>query len=616
MTALAAIGGLCLFVALGGGRAQAAPRMSARPVFTALAEQDRGCAIVILENDEKERRVLLRAGIDREKSVLPPNLTEMEIDLPSGARKRVFLPIPPGARPASLELVDDGEIIAVGSVGHAWLSPTTPAVAALAPLPRSLVTSAVGPLQVKLAEVALDDVPANLQCWPELRAWTWEFPPGADAPPGVSDALRRHVVSGGWLLLGINPEDPSAPERNGLGDLLPARPERGEGLEVALTHQEPRALALGVEGALAWQVGLGRVVLVPGPLEDIATPSWPMLLGIDPALHPTMEQWRQNQWRMQATTRPPIPEAVIAPHVPKPPWWGAGLILGAFFLAAVPVDGWLTRRSLRQGRRSRLGALRYPSFGVLATFLAWMTAEFHSGEDLRTWRLDIVDVAPDGRGIGQSHVLVTRGAAGALDAHAVAGSLDGLSLAMDSWHQPPRFTMLASADPALPASRLRIDSSPWESIIVSASWMIDTMPSVIFTADSCATSGLPPSPAAWQATCGARSDEFGTASDGAFTPSPENEALNLALLPEHEDWPLWPVLVRASGQARMLANPDPQAVLPIRRSAPALILGRPGRIGPEISVDGVSTDERGTTTLLRYHRESPLPRISMQATTP
>lgn len=566
----------------------AAPRLEARSAFRILRWSDAGCAIVEVENDATPREILLRSvRVPAPGRPLVRGECHVRLDLAPHARKRVFLPIRTEARPdTDVEIVDaaSGTVLAITRVAIQWADVDAVMVASLAPAPRTLQQSAVQLGTLRVGEVPLDDLPPQSVAWPRLDAFAFEIPPGATLPDGVAAALRSHVLDGGLVVAGTSPEDPEAWQRAGLADLLPARPVRGAPEQAALTEAVPGAIGLPVEGALAISRGMGRLVLVPRPLDAVATDSWPALLSLPGDAPADWQQKRQARARRWGSLEVPLPDHVAEALVPRPPWWPAGILLGLFFIAAVPVDGWLTRRSLRTGRRSRFGALRYPALGAAAALAGLAIAQHSAGGDSRSIRVDVIDVGPDGNATARTGLLLARGRAGLLrvasDDALILGAWS--SYGWDEQAQLPSKLRVAS-DPSLRPSEMEMTTTAWEPLSARASW---TPPA---EATAFLRRGLSPTEiaasaraeVAWIAATGERAEAWVGRLPivGELVPGVDPAEFALSRI-AHE----------AVGDARFAGTAAADSLAWDGAGAPDLMLFREGRTGPEIRIDGRPDD--------------------------
>jgi hypothetical protein len=163
--------------------------------------------------------------------------------------------------------------------------------------------------------------------------------------------------------------------------------------------------------------------------------------------------------------------------VPKPPRWASTGLLIAFFVAAVPLDGWLTRRSLRRGARSRFGALRYPAIVLLTVAGAFIITEAATGRDMSVIRCDVIDIGPEPGALhGQATAFVARGRAGRMTI-ATPGSELTLGQRIRSWEEmpfPAKLLVAADASPRVEGAVL--DVNAWEIVRVLAAWIPASAP--------------------------------------------------------------------------------------------------------------------------------------------
>ena len=260
--------------------------------------------------------------------------------------------------------------------------------------------------------------------------------------------------------------------------------------------------------------------------------------------------------------------------IPKAPWQGAIIVLVAFLLAAVPLDGWLIRRSLRRGMRGRAGAIRYPAIVLASTAAALAVAGHASGGDLRTWRVDIVDLGPDGTGKGESVLLTARGRSGrvAFDA-GEAAVVEVRDAAGIYGERSVEAILTARSDTSLPLSSGFVATAPWDALWLRTAWIPRDIPSIVPPAIRCEEPQVPEADGMALRECGARA--WRLRHDHA-------DHLATILGMEHEDADVMLVWKR--------------------------------RLGPELTLDGRSTDEGPTYTLVRYRfppdvRPSPPPEV-------
>lgn len=551
--------------------AHAAPRMSARPAFAPLRPGDDACVVVSVENDGEARQVTLRVQRDAAGAQAAPGagerdapVTELRLDLPPLARKRAWIRVLPSYEPrVRIDMIDRAEVVATTVADLGQGDGRRALIAVIGQPPPSLVGHARKTLEATVAEAAPEDLPGDVDAWPRAQAIAWPSP-RSPLTQAQARTIDRLVRGGARLVVGVDPEEPDALARMGLGALLPAQPRRGPGLSIAfdVDGADPAAQPVGESGARRVARGFGEVILVPGPLDrGDETLDWNALLGIPLPSRETEHDMRRSWWSANASLgwRTLMREAA-----PRPPQRGALAVLAAFFVASVIVDGWLTRRAVKRGRRRRLAWLAFPLLVLVATAGGFTIADRASGGDMRMQRVDVVDVARDGSRTGRTSLIVMRGRSGDMSVESEGASLR--RLAIGTWEEfsswvpggGGRVALRASADAALPVERASVRANPWDTLNVVTTWPAPEVPPL----DPGATT--PP-------RCqGARFSFGGTGGSRILVPSD-------------------------SLRSEILAETDVTTL-----AGPTLVVALDGAVGPPIRIDGAALPSGGDVTIVRY----------------
>jgi hypothetical protein len=566
-----------MLLALAAASACAAPRITAKPSFSPLRSTDWGGVVVLVENDAVARSaelVLVRTSGGRGDS---KSGTRLPLELGALARREVILPLPPGmGTDCRVDLLAADQVLASAVARVEWARNDRRLVGCIGEAPASLVAACRRDLDVPLVEIDPKSLPGNEIGWPHFDVIAWPSPRSTDLDAAQAAALRRHVRAGGRLVLGAIHEDVDVLERLGIADIAPAKLSAGEGLEVIAV---PNAEATATDDAMARAAGLGTVLLVPRDLAR-GEVAWLALLGIEPP--PKDDDAGRRGWRQQpaqdSLVRIYPPPDLLEELTPHAPTWLAATLLGACLLAAVPLDAWLTRRTLKRGRRSRFGWTRYPAILLATTVLAYLLADRVGARDVVVSRIDVVDVRePEGAAMGRSLLIFTRGRSGSIDLDGESaqwtalGRLGGMSedARIDaSW--------LPSADRDALLSRASFDLESWQVVLAEARWVPD--PARVPHAQA---------PTADQPVHVPASLAAGIETPTGFYPlQDERCVVRDVILPK----------VDGIEGEHLLVALDQGGEGPSRR----VRIVQPGSFGPSLRVGGVEARPERTFTLIRY----------------
>jgi len=570
-------GAALVLLALAAASAHAAPRISAKPVFTPLRSTDWGAIAVVVENDREARSVEVALARTRGGDDRPSMTTHLPLELGPLARREVILPLPAGnGTDCRVDLMEDRKPLASAVARVEWARDDRLLVGCIGDAPASLVGACRKDLDVPLVAIEPAKLPGNEMGWPHFDVVAWPSPRSTDLDAAQAAALRRYVLAGGRLVLGAIHEDVDVLERLGIADIAPAKLAAGTGLEVVAS---PNAgTRLEGDGVLVRDAALGKVRIVARDLAR-GEVAWPALLEIEA---PREDDGSQPSWRAQSVHESLVriypPQSIVDEMTPHAPTWLAAILLGSCLVAAVPLDAWLTRRALKRGRRSRFGWARYPAILLVTTALAYLLADRVGARDLMLSRIDVVDVRePDGAAMGRSLLIFARGRSGPADLDAENAQWTGLGrlggMAEDA-RLAATWRPSAERDALLSRGSFGLDS--WQVVLAEARWVPDptSVPRVH-------------APVAGQLTHVPASLAVGVESAGGVRPLQDERCIvREARLPG----------VAGVESEHLLVALDHDAAGPARRIRLAL----PGSLGPPLRVAGIEARPERTFTLIRY----------------
>ena len=320
--------------------------------------------------------------------------------------------------------------------------------------------------------------------------------------------------------------------------------------------------------------------------------SWQALAAVVPPAPPDRHQsWRERR-RLCRGPQPALEVNAVGEFleeiVPKPPRWASTGLLVAFFLAAVPLDGWLTRRSLRRGARSRFGALRYPAMVVLAVAAAFVITEGATGRDMSVIRCDVIDIGPEQGALhGQTITFLARGRSGRMTIGAPGSALSVSGF--ERWNAMPAARLFPAGDGAPRIEAAVLDVDPWEVIRIQARWLPESMPEGIVAPERLSDPPRVPACIAAQVRGPWEHDVHVTSLFGEIPAGPFDANGFFGGLGEEAG-----NVSHLLGQATSLPMPDGEAC--------DLAVVQRGASGPELRIDGarLRPDKAYTILRLRY----------------